>query len=315
MVKVSVIIPYYNGQRFIQQCIDSVLKQSYKNFEIILIDDGSTDEVDRVLELFGHQIRYLKQNKKGPAAARNYGIKEAKGEYVAFLDSDDIWLPKKLKLQVEFLDKNRDFSLVYSDLALFDENGVIDENLYFSKGIPRPSGFIFKELVLNCLFSTVTVMIRKSIFDTSSYLFDEQLLIGEDYDLWLRLAKRYKIGYLSGVLAMYRQHSGSLIHSVPLTPTGIPWENQVIERILSIYPEEQKKINPRKLRKRLARPYFELGCSYFFEKKYLIAKKYFKKSVQIYRLEFNSFLYYILCLIHPKVTENLMKVYRKLKPA
>lgn len=125
MVKVSIIIPVYNGERYVSEAIDSVLNQTYKDFEIIVIDDGSKDDTLNILRMYGEKIRWESQENKGQASAINEGIKMAKGKYIAYLDADDVCLPERLKIQVKYLDEHPDVGLVYADFYQTDENGKI----------------------------------------------------------------------------------------------------------------------------------------------------------------------------------------------
>ena len=124
MPKVSVIIPTYNAARWIGETIDSVQSQTYKNYEIIVIDDGSVDSTREVLEKYIKNINYIYQDNKGVSSARNHGIKISAGEYIAFLDNDDIWLPDKLSLQIQVLESQKNIAMIFTDGELFDEYRV-----------------------------------------------------------------------------------------------------------------------------------------------------------------------------------------------
>lgn len=306
MPKVSVIIPTYNREKYLPEAIDSVLNQTFQDFELIIVDDGSTDNTKEILKPYLSKIRYIYQKNKGPSAARNTGIRYSTGEWIAFLDADDIWLLYKLKLQVKYLEEHPDIALVYADLGVFNEKGVIEKNHYLSRKISRPTGYIFQELVMRPLISTITVMVRKSIFDTVG-LFSEDLLIGEDYELWLRIAKNYKIGYLPKVVAMYRIHKLSIIQGDFNILQGIPGEIKVVEKMLNRYPEEKRKLNRFKYRRRLSRPYFGIGYRYFHKKQYKIARKYFQKCIEICPFNFTYLKYYLICCLSPKTIFRLMQ--------
>ena len=136
MPEISVIVPTYNYAHFIGDCLDSIFAQTYKDFEVIVIDDGSTDDTARVLEKYKGEIRYIYQENKGLPAARNTGIKAAQGEYLAFLDSDDLWLPEKLGEQVLFLRNEADMGIIFSDASAFNEKGVIQNPTFMDYRIP-----------------------------------------------------------------------------------------------------------------------------------------------------------------------------------
>ena len=185
---VSVIIPTYNRGWIVQEAIDSVLDQDFRNFELIVVDDGSEDNTQEILRAYGKAITVLQHSNKGVSAARNRGIAEASGQLIAFLDSDDLWLPGKLTAQVKFFKENDD--------AVINQT----QEIWIRKGVrvnPKQrhlkfSGMIFDRSLALCLVSPSAVMIRKSLFEIVG-VFDEQLPACEDYDLWLRISCRYPV--------------------------------------------------------------------------------------------------------------------------
>ena len=206
MVKVSVIIPTYNREKFVGRAIESVLNQTYKDYEIIVVDDGSMDNTKSVLAQFDNKIQYVYQENHGISGARNRGIQESKGEYIAFLDSDDVWIPEKLTIQVDILNKNRNVGLVYSKLAILDEKG--------KKCGMKPeenTGRNFLELIkIGGDIPTSAVMVRRECFDKVG-LFDNTLPPMEDFDMWLRISRFYDIYEITGrILANYYWHDGQI---------------------------------------------------------------------------------------------------------
>lgn len=148
--KVSVIIPTYNLARYINETVDSVLGQTYKNYEIIIVDDGSTDNTKEALSEYGGKITYIFQENQGVSAARNKGIKEAKGEYIAFLDADDLWLKDKLELQIGLMNSNPEVAMIFTDGESFNEEGLIKASLRHSpKYLDCESNFGIKISHLN----------------------------------------------------------------------------------------------------------------------------------------------------------------------
>jgi GT2 family glycosyltransferase len=186
--RVSVIIPTYNRAWIIKEAVDSVLVQDYKDFELIVVDDGSTDNTSDVLAPYGEDVRVLFQENKGVSAARNRGVTEASGRFVAFLDSDDLWLPKKLSIQVEFFNKTPD-ALICQTEEIWIRNGI---RVNPKKHHKKPSGMIFEPSLALCLVSPSAVMIRRDVLDRAGG-FDETLPVCEDYDLWLRLSSRFPV--------------------------------------------------------------------------------------------------------------------------
>ena len=201
---VSVIIPAYNASEFIGETLDSVFAQTFNDFEVLLINDGSPDtqELERVLQRFPATLRYIKQENRGAAAARNTGLREARGEFVAFLDADDTWLSSFLQKQMEFL-KRQNADFVFCDALLFGEAssaGRTFMQLQPSRGEVTPERLLAVDVTV--LTSTVLAR-RQPILQVG--LFDESLRRGHDFDLWLRLAKLgIRFAYHREVLAHHR---------------------------------------------------------------------------------------------------------------
>lgn len=185
---VSVIIPTYNRGWTLKEAVESVLAQDFQDFELIIVDDGSTDNTQDVLDAYRSKIILLKQKNRGASAARNMGIASASGRYIAFLDSDDLWMPKKLSAQIDFFKENRD-ALICQTGEIWIRNGV---RVNPKKKHRKVSGMIFDQSLSLCLVSPSAVMLERSLFDKTG-VFDESLPICEDYDLWLRVSCRYPV--------------------------------------------------------------------------------------------------------------------------
>lgn len=198
MPKISVIIPTYNRESFLKDAIQSVLDQTFKNFELLIIDDGSTDATEEMIRKNFHdnRIRYIYKRNEGVASARNLGIKEAQSDWLAFLDSDDRWYPEKLENQFRFLINNSHIKICQTEDIWF-RNG---KRFNPKKKHAKKSGWIFSYCVELCTVCCSTIMLHKDIFRAEG-LFDESLAACEDYDLWLRLSLKYPIITLSHILA------------------------------------------------------------------------------------------------------------------
>lgn len=178
---VSVIIPTYNRAWIVREAIESVLDQDYSNFELIVVDDGSTDNTVEILNAYSSSLSVIHQENKGVSAARNIGISHAKGKFISFLDSDDTWLKKKLSTQIDFFSAHED-ALICQTEEIWIRNGKrVNPKKYHKK----QSGMIFDASLFLCLVSPSAVMMHRNFFDQVG-LFDESLLSCEDYDLWLR---------------------------------------------------------------------------------------------------------------------------------
>ncbi len=209
---VSVIIPAYNVAPFIGDTLRSVLAQTFSDFEVIIINDGSPDtvELEAVLEPYLERIVYLKQENQGAGAARNTGLRAARGEFVAFLDGDDEWLPTFLEKQLELIRSGPGYDLVYADAELFGNSAKKSGTVMQHE--PSNGPVTFESLLAErCLVNTSTVVARREpILEVG--LFDVTLRNSQDFDLWVRLAKRdgARMNYQREILARHRVWDGSL---------------------------------------------------------------------------------------------------------
>lgn len=206
MPVISVIIPTYNRAHVLKRAIDSVLGQTFQDIEIIIVDDASTDGTEIIIDTFhDKRILYIKHEKrKGASAARNTGIGIASSEYVAFLDSDDEWLPEKLAKQIQVFNKSsQNLGLVYT--ACME---IVDSKQKRTV-IPKCRGNVMEKLLVNnCVGYIVTPLVRKECF-TKAGLFDEQLPGSQDWDMWIRIAQYYEIDFLNDILVyVYPQRDG-----------------------------------------------------------------------------------------------------------
>jgi glycosyltransferase involved in cell wall biosynthesis len=275
---VSVIIPAYNAEKYISETIESVLKQTYKNLEIIIVDDGSTDDTERVvnnkLQAFS-KYKFLKQNNLGPAAARNLGIKNAEGDYIAFLDADDLWLPQKIEKQIRFLKEHPECGLVFTRRKIITPYGkVIDDK----RKIPKEINFYI--LVASNYITTSSVMVRKKIFDLCGY-FDEDIKGPEDWDMWIRISKCTKIGFIDEPLVIYREILGSLSKRSPAEFEKNQFK--VFEKHVLYNSLLPKKV----IKKVLYQLYFDSGMRYYVCGFPEEARKRIIKSAK-YRITINS---------------------------
>lgn len=209
MPQVSVIIPTYNYAHFIEDAVKSVLQQSYKDFEIIVVDDGSTDDTKITLEPYIQRkdIRYVYQKNMGLPGARNTGIRHSQGEFIGFLDADDLWEKDKLKLQVELFDAHPEIGFCYGNIRKFKQ-GLASKKTAFEELRPA-AGKITCQLLQNAFLPMPTVMVRREAFEKTG-MFNESLDSCEDLDMWLRLSLAYPCAYIDRVIAWYRTHTTSM---------------------------------------------------------------------------------------------------------
>lgn len=287
---VSVILPTYNRASLLPRAIKSVLNQTYKSFELIIIDDNSTDNTKKNINDFkDKRIKYIwhKEN-KGAAASRNKGIKLAKGEYIAFQDSDDEWFPKKLEKHISaFKNLSSKYGIVYSDCLIIEGN---KKHLISSKYKQR-SGFIMKD-IFRGNFITMQVMIKKRCFITEG-LFDEELSRLQDWELWIRFSRKYYFKYISEPLTkVYRQKS-SISSNI----------DALIESTKLILNKHKKYFNKDKyaLGKRLA----ILADIYARKGDFQTAKKIYINALKLNK-NFKYILAFVLLIIFPN------KIYNKI---
>jgi glycosyltransferase involved in cell wall biosynthesis len=182
-MQVSIIIPTYNRILSLRKAVDSVFAQSYRKFELLVVDDGSEDGTADMLKKDYPEIAYIRQENRGPAAARNTGVQNSKGELIAFLDSDDWFSENKLAIQVDAMQRNPSYTVSHTNEIWFRNGKILNQKLRHKKN----SGNIFVQSLELCAVSMSTVMLRRDIFDRYG-LFDEDLPCCEDYDFWLRIS-------------------------------------------------------------------------------------------------------------------------------
>jgi len=220
-MSVCVVIPAYNSAPFIAAALDSVLAQSHPVSEIIVVDDGSTDSTPQIVAGYPH-VKWVSQDHRGPSAARNSGIRRALCEYVAFLDSDDLWQPDKIEKQLAALAAHPSAAFAFSTLAIFFSRDAreVSNQLYMPDELrawlgarSTEAGWAFGNvysllLRANCVLTSSVLVRRSALLEAG--LFDESLSHGEDHELWLRLARRWPAVFITDVIAKYRIHSSSI---------------------------------------------------------------------------------------------------------
>ncbi|HLJ92663.1 MAG TPA: glycosyltransferase family 2 protein [Gemmataceae bacterium] len=205
---VTAIIPTFNYGRFVTQAVDSALAQSYRNLEIMVVDDGSDDDTREQLAPYGERIRYLYQKNQSVAAARNTGIRAATGNLIAFLDADDIWHPQKIELQMRCLANHPEAGIVAVDRL---PEGAVSWPMLNGSTHLKARSITVDELVLRPLFAPSGVLVRKQCFEVAGY-FDPEFRNAEDYDMWIRIASHFPIVKLEIPLWWYRVHGSNKSH-------------------------------------------------------------------------------------------------------
>ena len=298
---VSVIMPAYNALPYIGQAIQSVLDQDYDALELIVVDDGSSDGTPDEARRFGERVRVIEQKNGGPAAARNCGARAARGELLAFLDADDVWLPGKVRAQVDYLTHHADAGVVFGHWIRWEANP--DGSFSTPPAVPvetdaettvtELSGWIYPELLLDSVVWIVSAMVRRTLWDELGGL-DESLRIGEDYDFFLRASRACRIDKLNRTVAYYRIHNQSTTHVV--RPEN--YESRVILRALELHGATgpDGRALPRKvLHDRLFKLFFDHGYRHFPQGDPRIAANAFRQALMRgRRLSAKALVYLVL---------------------
>ncbi len=268
MPTVNVIIHTYNNEKFIAETIESVLSQTYKDYEIIVVDDGSVDGTRDALQPYMQEIRYHYKENGGIASAKNAGIRLSQSEFIAFLDHDDLWAPDKLKLQMECFNKKPQVGLVYAKYTSF--RGGKELRTKPEKGY---SGWIFKELLCKSFIQTSTVMVKRECLNAVGP-YDESFSLGDEYDMFLRISKRFQCGFIDKGLTKYR------VHDTNASKDDFLFDKENLGVYKKIYnnftdlDEEEKKI----LRKRIAGYSMKVAECLYSQGKQEEAKEYQKEA-------------------------------------
>jgi len=299
--KVSVIIPTYNSEKFINRSIDSVLKQDFKDYEIIIIDDGSKDMTyEKIKKYLTNKIKYIKQKNMGPASARNKGIKNSIGEYIAFLDSDDEWMPFHLSECIKKLDADNSLGLVFTHSINHYNNGKKElrggkdnTNKIFPRKIWPP--------ILQCTPATVC---RKNILNKTG-LFNISYKSFEDRDLWIRIEEESKIKEIKKVTVIIHKRNESL--SSKMNHKYV--EKNYLKIIYSAIKRKPELYNKNK-NEILAEAWFVSGRYYYTKRRYKKALKYYKISLAN-KFNLIVFIYFLGALFSKDLVYMIQKFYGK----
>jgi glycosyltransferase involved in cell wall biosynthesis len=284
---VSVVIPAYNCAPFVTEAIESVLSQDYANKEVIVVNDGSTDATAEMVMRFGDRLRLIEQPNRGPAAARNRGVSEARGEYLAFLDGDDIWLAGKLACEMSYIQEHPDVKIVFTGFSRWwpgrsnNYPPAHDPATWRAKDEIGPyySGYLYTTLLLDSVICIITAVMERDAF-TRLGGFDENLKVGEDYDFWMRASRVCAAYKIDRIMALYRMRPESATRSAPRT---VSHEYMVLKRTLEQFgtagPDGQH-VDAAMLRARLANLCFAHGYRHFWRGDPRIAAESFKQSIR-----------------------------------
>ena len=299
---VSVIIPTYNRAHLIGRAIKSVLNQTYQDFELIIVDDGSTDNIEDIIRQFQEKdkrIKYIKHDKnKGASAARNTGIKNSKGKYIAFQDSDDEWFPNKLEKQMKIFKKESpNLGIVYTGFYRIKDS----EKKYIpSHEIVKKEGSIYEELLKGNFITTQSILVRKECFKKVG-IFDENLPRLQDWELVMRLSKYYDFECIDEPLLISYYTSDSITAN----------HKALIEALELILTKHYKNFNNYK--EILSRHYFSLGSILYLDGDLINGRRYFIKAIKKYPLNIKYLLSYLVSFFGPRTFNKVIKIYQKFK--
>jgi glycosyltransferase involved in cell wall biosynthesis len=304
MTKVSVIIPAFNASQFIAQAIESVLDQTFTDRELIVVDDGSTDDTASIVMRYGDKLRYIYQKNQGLSSARNTGIDRAEGELIALLDADDFWDREKLTYQVALCDSSPDIGVVYTALKVVDNDGhEIEERRCLLRG-QLFSSFLNE----NCVAPSSS-MIKRECFEKVG-TFDESLSASEDWDLWLRIAPHYLFDFVDLPLTFYRIHPGSMHKDLALMERNV---FQVLDKLF-----KREALNQEVWQRRgeiLSKHSLDFALNYYIQRNFkntrrciFSAWKWDKKEINLFHLTM-----FLKTLLGKRVINNLSKKKEALK--
>jgi len=311
--RISVVIPAYNAAPYIGAAIESVIGQTYKDLEIIVVDDGSVDNTADVVQTYDSKIKYVRQENQGVSSARNHGIRVAQGELIAFLDADDVWFPEKLELQTQFLSAHEEAALVFGDLELVADGQVVEPSYLALKKHPwwsKPDGVLAKDAFANLLeenvVSTSTTLVSSRALRQVG-TFDEDLPTAEDLDLWLRVAARFPIGCVPRV--MCRKHVLDSSLSADYSRTAKDFLAVLNKYASGVLPSRRE--HEPLIRSMVAQLQFDIGYSFFEAHDLANARTHFRRALSR-PFGGKPLLYYALTFLDRRTLGSLRLLKRKL---
>jgi glycosyltransferase involved in cell wall biosynthesis len=308
---VSVIVPAHNGARWLPDCLESVFSQTYRPLEIIVVNDGSTDDTAAVLRDYEPRIKALHQQQGGIGSARNHGIRVASGAYLAFLDCDDRWTPHKLEKQVAHAERHPDVDVTYTDAEEFDARGTVHASFFdLFPGLRRPAD-LFSEIVHLAVPLPSTILVRKQVLETFDVRFTEANLGVEDVGFYLEvMAKGGRFGFLDEPLLLRRLHE----HNLSKDHFNRFHKRIVLyRRLLTCLPltSEQKKLLVWGLR----HAHWCVGEWHWGRLELAEAQRHLDQAISVDLLGFKSLLFALAARLPAQIARRLQGVKRMLLPS
>lgn len=297
---ISVVVPCFNAAPFLAGALRSVLDQEgVAGLEVIVVDDGSSDESVAIARGFGAPVLVLEQANAGPAAARNRGIAAARGALVAFLDADDVWLPGKLASQLALLEQAPDAGVVYGDFYFWrpPQGRELVTHPPHTDAAVR-SGRLYPQILLDSLVCMITAVVRREVFERIGG-FDEQLRTGEDYDFWIRAALHTRCLKVAQPVALYRLHEGGTTR----VPRSVSNEYEVVRRAAALHgvADAAGRVLPReRLNERLYRLAFDHAYLHYWRGDARVARRHFARAIGHAPRHLKAWGYWLLALLRPR---------------
>jgi glycosyltransferase involved in cell wall biosynthesis len=305
MPEVSVVIPAYNSAQFLGEALQSVFEQTFKDYEIIVVDDGSTDQTRKVVDRYKDRVRYVFQENGGPAKAKNRGIRDCLGEYIAFLDADDVWLPLKLEKQVSMFRQNPELAMVFTENAVFNRSCTYVTSMGKRKRLMQ--GDVARNIFLRSGVVTPTVMVRKVVFDKIG-LFEEELRVAEDDNMWVRIAANFKVALIDEPLVKVRAHPHRATADKEKLFESVQTNIQLLSNRYEGVKEKIEDVIPQKI----SQVHFSLGYHHFENQRYKEARKAFARGIHCYLWNWRNHVYFLFSLLPENVTLGIKWLKRKI---
>lgn len=293
---VSIVVPVYNGEKYIEDCLLSILRQNYPSMQIIVVDDGSTDGTAELVLAMGSSITYVHQENSGSAVARNVGVELSKGEFVAFVDSDDLWAPNRLRQQVDFLHGQRlyhaacgrfmpvhsDFSISDASVQICNGDAILDN---------QNSGWMYLRILETSIYHIDTLMVRRNLM--KSIRFNPSYRSGQDFDFFLQLSHATPIAQLNSLYAFYRRNPQSVTHK----PHSRNYRAEIICAAIDKYGRRDqlgREVSVKHVERLLARSWFTHGYGLYRARWYRMSAKSFLQSLKYVPTKLAAYRYLAL---------------------
>lgn len=274
--RVSVIVAAFNAESTLEETLASVATQTYRDFELIAVDDGSSDATPLLLDACAQRwpwLRLQRQENRGVAAARTRGMELARGEWIAFLDADDLWLPHKLAAQIALVDRDPELSLVYCDVRYFSRHGEARQSMFEQRA--HATGDVLRKLFMNNFILTSAALVKKSALLEAGG-FNPVHRVNEDVDLWLRIAEHHKFGCVEEVLVKYRRARGTLTRAHPYACLQRDLEiiDYWVQRRPDVFPADSSQV-----RQGRALTLARMGAQYLFDRRFAEARRWYRRAI------------------------------------